>query len=194
MSAEDFFEGFDGEVWQGMKNAIAGEKAIGNEGVEVGVEVEGFAKGVDDKDDGGDGVGEIEGGVEVFSKAQACGVAEVFEQGAVALEISAQHFGKSQDVMAMGNRGEYAFYKKGSGGLDGLFLAGGAEAAAFAGEGEEEVVLAVVTMDSGKAALQVAAVIEFVDDLGDDWADWAHDGLVLLWVNIEEVVEVAIDT
>ena len=167
--AEDFLQWFDGEFWQGMENAVAGEESIGNERMEMGMEIE------------------------VFGKALAGDVAELLEQGAVALEIAAQHLGNGQDVMAMRDRGEDAGGEQGGGGLNGFLLAGWAEAAAFAGEGEQEIVLTVVAMDPGEPALEIAAVVEFVDDLRDDWPDWAHEGLVLRGVEIEELGEVAID-
>ena len=40
MSAKDFFERSDGELREGMKHAVTGEKAIGNEGMDVRVKVE----------------------------------------------------------------------------------------------------------------------------------------------------------
>jgi hypothetical protein len=71
-------------------------------------------------------------------------------------------------------------------------VAGGAKPAALAGEGEQILVLAMVAPDAGEAALQVAAVEEFVDHLGDDGAEEAVAGLVLLGIDFLELVVVAV--
>jgi hypothetical protein len=53
VSAKDFYERFDRELREGMKHAVTGEKAIGNEGMDVRVKVEVFAKSVEGQDDCG---------------------------------------------------------------------------------------------------------------------------------------------
>jgi len=72
----------------------------------VGMEVEVFAEGVQGEDEGGMGIGQVEGGAEVFGEALVGEGAEAFEEGAVALEIRAEHFGQGQDVMAVRHGGE----------------------------------------------------------------------------------------
>lgn len=151
-----------------------------------------FAKGVEGEDERGVGVRPAEGGTEVFGEALVSESAEVFEQGAVALEIGAEHFGQGQDVMAVGHGSKDAGGEEGGGGLDVFLVAGGAEPAAFAGEGQEVFVAAVVAADAGEAAVEVAAVEEFVDDLRDDGAQGAEAGLVFARVGCAEVGEVAV--
>ena len=192
VGAEEFFERFEREWRQRMEDAVAGEEAVGDEGVEVRVEVEVFAEGVQGEDEGGLGVGEAEGGAEVFGEALVGSGAEVFEEAAVALEIGAEHFGDGQDVMTVGHGREDAGGEEGGGGLDVFLVAGGTEPAAFAGEGEEVFVAAVVAADPGEAAVEVAAVEEFVDDLGDDGAQGAEAGLVVVRVALDERGEVAV--
>jgi hypothetical protein len=65
------------------------------------------------------------------------------------------------------------------GGLDVFLVAGEAEPAASAGEGQEVFVLAMVAADAGEAAGQVATFQELVNHLGDDGAEEAVAGLVL---------------
>ncbi len=89
--------------------------------------------------------------------------------------------------------GEHALGKERGGGLDIFFLTGGAEPAGFAGESEQEFVLTVVAVDSGKAPLEITAVREFANDLGDDGTDRSHQGLVLVRVDEEELFEMAIN-
>ena len=60
------------------------------------MEVEVFAEGVEGEDESGMGGGEIEGGAEVFGETLVGQGAEGFEEGAVALEARAEHFGKNK--------------------------------------------------------------------------------------------------
>ena len=77
VGAEEFFEGFKREFGQRVKNAVAGKEAVGHEGVEVGMEVEVFAKGVESEDDGGvEGIGTPHPGPthEPLRLSRLCGV------------------------------------------------------------------------------------------------------------------------
>ena len=51
---------------------------------------------------------------------------------------------------------------------------------------------AVVAADAGEAAVEVAAVEEFADDLGDDGAQGAEAGLVFARVDCDEGGEVTV--
>jgi hypothetical protein len=96
--------------------------------------------------------------------------AEPLKQSTVPLEIGPQHSGNRQDEVPMRHRRHHPLQDKPGSGLDGFLVAGGTEPAAFAGERHKVFVLAMVAADAGEAALQVAAVQEFVDHLGDDRA------------------------
>ena len=50
----------------------------------------------------------------------------------------------------------------------------------------------MVTADADEAAVEIAAVEEFVDDLGNDGAQRAEAGLVVLRVEFNELGEVAV--
>ena len=82
--------------------------------------------------------------------------------------------------------------EEGGGGLDVFLVARGAEPASFAGEGQEVFVATMVTADADEAAVEVAAVEEFVDDLRDDGAQGAEAGLVVVRVGFDEGGEVAV--
>ena len=206
--AEEFFQGFERGFREGVKGGAGrrleaggwrwwgwwGEEAVGDEGVEVGMEIEVFAEGVEGHDDAGDALGAGQGGAEVFLEAFMGEGAEALEEVAVALEIGAEHFGDGQDVVAVGHGGEDLVEDEAGGGLDVFLVAGGTEPAAFAGEGEQILVLAVVAANAGKAALEVAALEEFVDDLGDDGAEGAEAGLVILGIGLLECVIMMVGT
>ena len=118
--------------------------------------------------------------------------AEALEEVAVALEIGAEHFWDGQDVVAVGHGRQDLVEDEAAGGLDVFLVAGGTEPAAFAGEGEQVLVRAVVAANAGKAALEVAALEEFVDDFGNDGAEGAEAGLAGLGVDFLEVVVVVV--
>ena len=73
--------------------------------------------------------------------------------------------------------------------LDFLLVAGGTEPAAFAGEGEQVFMLAVITADTGKPAFEIATVQEFMDDLRNDWAQEAMARLVAILVCVQKRAE-----
>ena len=51
---------------------------------------------------------------------------------------------------------------------------------------------AVVAADAGEAPVEIAAVEEFVDDLGHDGAQGAEAGLVVVRVDLDELGKVAV--
>ena len=104
----------------------------------------------------------------------------------------AQHFRDGQDLVAVGHRGHHPVQDEPGGVLDVFLVAGGAEPAAFAGEGQQILVLAAVAADPGEAAFEVAAFEEFVDDFGDDGAQAAIARLVSRRVNRLKLAVVAV--
>ena len=96
MSAKDFFErvlgGGDGELREGMKYAVPGEKTISDEGMDVRVKIEGFAKSVKGQDDCGMRLCLPEGRSEIDRQTLLSAGAEVFEKDPVPQEIGTEHF------------------------------------------------------------------------------------------------------
>ena len=97
--AEEFDGG--GEVFGGhaVETAIRSEESVGGENVEVGVEDEVVAEGVD----GGDGsefaIGEIEAGAEDFLEGFGGGFEEEVEEVAAFSEDAAEDFGDGEDEL-----------------------------------------------------------------------------------------------
>jgi predicted DNA-binding transcriptional regulator YafY len=79
--------------------------------------------------------------------------------------------------VAVGDWEKNALGQQGSEKLDLFLVAGWTEPAAFAGEGQQVVFLAMVAADAGEPALQIAAVHELDDHLGDDGPQKAVTGL-----------------
>ena len=78
----------------------------------------------------------------------------------------------------------------GGGGEDFALMAPRAKPTAFAGEGQKIFVGTVITADAGEAAFERAAVEEFAEDFGDDGAEWAIEGLVVLGIGRDKCVVV----
>jgi hypothetical protein len=116
------------------------------------------------------------------------GFEEEVEEVAAFAEDAAEDFGDGEDELAVGD-----FVADGGGdpigGLaDAALMAGGAEVAAFAGEGEEAFVTAVRAVESEEAGSKVAAAEEVADGGKDVGAERAEGGAVFFLVDGEEGV------
>jgi hypothetical protein len=134
-----------------VEATVGGEESVGGEDVEVGVEDEVVAEGVD----GGDGSefasGEIEAGAEDFLEGFGGGFEEEVEKVAAFAEDAAEDFGDGEDELPVRD-----FVADGGGdpigGLaDAALMTGGAEVATLAGEGEEAFVTAIGTVEAEEA-------------------------------------------
>lgn len=169
------FDGL-GEVFNGhaVEAAVGSEESVGGEDVEVRVEDEVVAEGVD----GGDGtefpVGQLESDAEGVAEGFSGGVEEVGEESAAFAEDAAEDLGDGEHELAVGH-----FVAVGGGnpvarGADAALMAGRAEVAALAGEGEEAFVAAVGALEAGEAGGEVAAAEERFDRCGSGGVEWAE--------------------
>jgi hypothetical protein len=176
-------EEFDGgrEVFGGhaVEAAVGGEESVGGKDVEVRVEDEVVAEGVDSGDGSDAAVGEAEAGAEGVLEGGGGSVEQVGEEVAAFAEDAAQDLGDGEDELAVGD-----FVADGGGdpfanGASATLVACGAEVAAFAGEGEEAFVAAVRALETGEAGCEVAATEEGLDGGDGVGVEWA-EGLALL--------------
>jgi hypothetical protein len=169
------------------------KEAVGGEDVEVGMEDEVVAKGVQGGGGGEAAFGQIEAGAEVVAQAVGGGLEEVGEEATALAEDAAQDFGDGEDELAVrdgvADAGGDPF-----GSLAGAALvAGGADVAGFAGEGEEALVAAVGAVVAGEAGGEVAAAVVGLDG-GDGFrAEGTHGGAVVFLVTGEEVIPCGVD-
>ena len=190
-------EEFDGwvEVFGGhaMEPAVGGKEAVGGEDVEVRVEDQIVAKGVD----GGDGtefpVGEVEAGAECVAEGFGGGVEEVGEEVAALAEDAAQDAGDGEDELAVRD-----FVADGGGdpvadGADAALVAGRAEVTALAGEGEEAFVAAVGALEAGEAGGEVATAEERFNAGGGGGVERAEGLAVKFFVEGEEGVPAVVE-
>ena len=113
-------------------------------------------------------------------------VTEAPKKAAVTLEERPEQLGQGQYEMPVGHGQENVVDQVGGGGLDLALVAGRAEPAAFAGEGQEKFVAAVVAAYARKAPFQDAAVEEFSEHYADHWPEGTVPGLIGIGVAVHE--------
>jgi hypothetical protein len=139
-------------------------EAGGDEDVEVRVEDEVVAEGLDGGDGGELAVREVEAGAEPITQGFDGGAEEQVEEVASFAKDAAQGPGHGEDELAVGNVVAKGVADPVAGGADAALMAGGAEVAALAGEGEELFVAAIGALKAGEASGEVAAAVEAIDD------------------------------
>ena len=135
--AENFGDRSEALLGHGVKAAFVVEQAVGGEDMEVRVEDEVIAEGVDGRGGGEAAAGQVEARAKGVAQAFRGGLKKEMEEMPALAEDGAQHFRKGKhelavrDVVANGGGDPFA-------GLPCMALvAGGAEVAGLAGEGEE---------------------------------------------------------
>ena len=191
--AEEFGELSQAVIGQTVEAALVIEESMGGEDVEVWVEDEGVAESVHGGGSGEATVREIEEGTKGVAQAAGGGVEEVSEQVAALAEDRAEDFGDGEDELTVGN-GQADVAGDPAGGLEGpALVAGGAEVAGLAGEGEQVLVAAAGADEAGEAGGEVATTAESTNG-GDGFGpERAHGGAELLFVNGEEIVPSEVD-
>ena len=190
-------EEFDGrgEVFgrHAVEAAVRGEESIGGEDMQVGMEEEVVPEGVDGSDSAEFSIGEVEAEAEVVAEALAGSAEENGEEVAAFAEDAAQDLGDGEDELAVGD-----FVADGGGdplarGTGAALVAGGAEVAGLAGEGEEAFVAAVRALKSGESAGEVTAAEKGLDGGRGVGAEWAEGLPVAVFVTSEELVPAVVD-
>ena len=191
--SEEFGHGTEICGGHAVEAAFFVEEAIGGEDVDMGVEEEVVAKGVD----GGSGsdapVGEIEAGAEGVEEGVGGGLEEQIEEVAAFAEDAAEHFRDGKDELAMGDGVADGVRDPGTGLEGAALVTGGAEVAGFAGEGEEVLVAATGAEESGEASGEVAAAEEVFDVSDGVGAQRPHDGTVVPFIASDEIVPAMVD-
>ena len=141
--AEEFGHGAGVGGGHAVEAAFFIEQAIGGEDVDMGMEKKVVAKGMDGDGGAEASVGEVEAGAEGVAEGVGGGLEEEVEEVTAFAKDAAQHFRDGEDELAVGD-GVADGLGDPCAGLEGAALmAGGAEVAGFAGEGEEVLVAAV---------------------------------------------------
>jgi len=161
--AKQFGDLFPISSMQGVEGARANEGAVGNEDVQMGVVVQIVAEGLYGDDHTRLSGGGSESYPDDVAEAQPGGLVEAREEMAVVLEGFSEPLGEGDDDLPVGNflgdlvADEFAEL------LDLLLMATGTEIALLATEGYQVVVAAMVAVQTGESAAQVAAGLEGVE-------------------------------
>jgi len=171
-----------------VEAAVGGEEPVGGKDVEVRVEDEVVAEGVDSGDGSDAAVGEAEAGAEGVLEGGGGSVEQVGEEVAAFAKDAAQDARHGEDELAVGNRFAECLGDPVAGAANAALVAGRAEVAALAGEGEEALVAAVGIRadEAGESGAEIAALVEAVD--GRDGG-----GAVAAFVVGEEVAPGVVD-
>ena len=186
--AEEFGDGGETFLGHGVEPSFFVEQAVGGEDVEMRMEDEVIAEGVDGGGGGDATARQAESGAEGVAQAFGGGLEKEVEEVPAFAEDAAEHFREGEDELPVRD-----FVADGGGnptaGLaDAALVAGGAEVAGLAGEGEELFVAAIGTMEAGEAGGEIAAPKEGADGGDGIGAQWSHGAAVVLFVACDEIV------
>ena len=190
-------EEFDGgsEIFGGhaVEAAVGGEESVGGEDVKVGVEDEVVSEGVESGDGSDAALGEVESGAERVLKVGGGGVEEESEKATTFPKDAAENARDGEDELTMGNFVADRVGDPVAGGADATLMAGGAEVAGLAGEGEETFVTAVRALEAGEAGGEIATAEKGLD--GGDGGRWERaEGFAVVFLVVgEEVVPAVVD-
>jgi hypothetical protein len=145
----------------------ADECTIGNEDVQVRVEVEVIAEGLDGNDDAGLAGRRAKAGANHVAQALPCGLAQIRQQVAVELKAFAQPLRDGDHDLPVGHLPHDLVPDKLPELLHFLLVATRAEVALLATEGDQVIMSAVIAVQTGEAAAEVAAGLEGVQRLAD---------------------------
>jgi len=190
-------EEFDGgtEIFSGhaVEATVGGEESVGSEKVEVRVEDEVVAEGVEGGDGSDAALGEVESGAVGVLEGLDGGMKEYGEELAAFAKDAAQDTGDGEDELAVRNFVADGGRDPFAGGADAALVAGGAEVAAFAGKGEESFVTAIRALEAGEAGGKVAAAEEGLDGGDGGGWKWAEGFTVFRFVVGEKVIPAVVD-
>jgi hypothetical protein len=176
-----------------VEGAVGGEEPVSGEDMQVGMEDEVVSEGVN----GGNGsefaLREVETGAKVVAEAFGGSAKEKGEMGSAFAEDAAENLGNGEDKLAMRDFVADGGGDPFAGAAYAALVAGGAEMAAFAGEGEESLVATIGTLEAGETGGEVAATekgFDGGDGLASERAEtFAMSGFVLG----EEVIPAVVD-
>lgn len=135
--AEEFLQRREAGLGHHIEEPTLCEEPVGGQRVEVGVEVEVFAEGIDGHHDAGDALGQAQRGALELGQAVVGDAAEFLDEPAVEAEVGAQHLGDREGQMPVRHWRENGLGQQGAEELHLLLLAGGAEPPALAGERQQ---------------------------------------------------------
>lgn len=171
----EWLDAFDG---QEMEAARAIDEDACGEDVEVRMEIEVIAKGLDGGDGGEPALGVVEPGAHPIAQGLQADAEEVVEEPAPLAEDAAEGLGHREDELTVRNVEAQVAGDPVAEGSDAALMTTWAEMPGLAGEGEELFVAAVGALEPGEAGGEIAAAVELADDFDSVWPQGTVDGAV----------------
>ena len=168
--AEEFYGGGEAFLRHAVESPIGGEESIGGQDMDMRMEDQVIAEGVDGGDGSNATVGKIETSAEGILEGGCGSVEEVGEEFPSFAENAAQNSGNREDKLAVRHVMADACGDPAAGTADATLVAGGAEVAALACEGEEFFVTAVRALETCETGSEVAAAEKGLDGGYGAWA------------------------
>lgn len=180
--AEEFDHGGAAIGGHAVEATLEVKQAVGGKDVEMRMKEEIIAESVDGGDSGEAAIGEVETGAEGFEQGVGGGFEQEMEQVAALAEDAAQDFRDGENELAV-----WDFVTDGGGYplgalADAALVAGGAEVAALAGEGEEAFVAAIRAVEAEETGGKIAAAEEIAHGGEDIGTERPHGGTVAFFI------------
>jgi hypothetical protein len=163
LGAEEAFEVAGVETRQMVEASIGAEAAIGDENMDVRVEVEQLARGLEEAHGTGRHLSAIEGHIEVQPQGSPGTGSEFTEELSVVAEEDPQPLGDGEHHLAVVDVLEQLFLRPGRPQQVSLLMTAWAQGPQLAGEGHQKLVPAVGAADSRHTVVEDAAVEEAPD-------------------------------
>jgi hypothetical protein len=176
--AEEFDGGGEAFLRHAVGSAIGGKEAVGREDMDMRMEDQVIAEGVDGGDGSNATVGKIKTSAEGILEGGCGSVEEVGEEFPSFAENAAQNSGNREDKLAVRHVMADACGDSAAGTADATLVAGGAEVAALACKGEEFFVTAVRALATCETGSEVAAAEKGLDG---GYGAWASGPRYLRW-------------
>jgi len=157
------------------------------------VKYEVIAEGVDGGGGGDASARQAESGAEGVAQAFGRGLEKKVEEVPALAEDAAQHFWKGEHILPVRDFVADGGGDPSAGLADAALVAGGAEVAGLAGEGEELFVAALGAMEASEARGEIAAPKEGADGGDGIGAQRSHGAAVVLFVAGDEIVPGVVD-
>jgi hypothetical protein len=164
---QEFGDSFPVGPGKGVEGVAADERTVGNQDMQVRVEVKVVAKGLNGDDHTGLAVGCSKAGANHVAQALPRRLAQIRQQVAVKLKAFAQPLRDGDHDLSVGHFPHDLVPDKLPELLHFLLVATRAEVSLLAAEGDQVIVSAMIAMQPGEAAAQVAADREGVQRLAD---------------------------
>ncbi len=190
---KEFRQRFDALNGQEVKAVLGVDQTGGGEDVEVRVKNEVVAEGLRGSDGGELAVGQVEASAHPVAQGADGDVEEVGEKLAALAEDAAQGSWHGEHELAVGDVETDRVGDPVADAADAPLMAGGAEVAGLAGEGEELFVTAVRALQTCEAGSEIAATVELIDDVDAVGRERSVDPAMTGFVTGEEVVPGVVD-